>query len=294
MLKNSGLGRGLSSLIPKKVPDNILSESNKEFLLAESGNRVLQLPVDMIEANPMQPRQVFGHEELEELIESIKVYGIIQPIIVTKMPGGYQLIAGERRLRSAKIIGLNTVPALVREAGEQEKLELALIENIQRKNLNPMERAVAYQRLIDEFSLTQEAVADKLGVSRSTVANTVRFMQLPEKVQTALAEEKISEGHAKVIAGLPNDKEQMKFFNKVISGDLNVREAENESRQLTGKPRRTTAERVDPVTAEKAERLRDYLKTKVNIVNQNGRGQVVIEFYSEEELDSIVSSIVEK
>ena len=237
MLKNSGLGRGLSSLIPKKVPDNILSESNKEFLLAESGNRVLQLPVDMIEANPMQPRQVFGHEELEELIESIKVYGIIQPIIVTKMPGGYQLIAGERRLRSAKIIGLNTVPALVREAGEQEKLELALIENIQRKNLNPMERAVAYQRLIDEFSLTQEAVADKLGVSRSTVANTVRFMQLPEKVQTALAEEKISEGHAKVIAGLPNDKEQMKFFNKVISGDLNVREAENESRQLTGKPR---------------------------------------------------------
>jgi|SRR3989339_89956 len=294
MLKNSGLGRGLSSLIPKKVPDNILSESNKEFLLAESGNRVLQLPVDMIEANPMQPRQVFGHEELEELIESIKVYGIIQPIIVTKLPGGYQLIAGERRLRSAKIIGLNTVPALVREAGEQEKLELALIENIQRKNLNPMERAVAYQRLIDEFSLTQEAVADKLGVSRSTVANTVRFMQLPEKVQTALAEEKISEGHAKVIAGLPNDKEQMKFFNKVISGDLNVREAENESRQLTGKPRRTTAERVDPVTAEKAERLRDYLKTKVNIVNQNGRGQVVIEFYSEEELDSIVSSIVEK
>ena len=293
MLKNSGLGRGLSSLIPKKVPDNILSESNREFLLAESGNRVLQLPVDMIEANPMQPRQVFGHEDLEELIESIKVYGIIQPIIVTKVPGGYQLIAGERRLRSAKIIGLNTVPALVREAGEQEKLELALIENIQRKNLNPMERAVAYQRLIDEFSLTQEAVADKLGVSRSTVANTVRFMQLPEKVQTALAEEKISEGHAKVIAGLASEKEQLKFFDKVIAGKLNVREAESEVRRSSDKPRRI-AGKINPIDAEKAERLRDYLKTKVNIVNKSGRGQVVIEFYSEEELDSIVGLIADK
>lgn len=294
MIKNSGLGRGLSSLIPKKVPDNILSESNKEFLLAESGNRVLQLPVDAIEANPMQPRQVFGHEDLEELIESIKVYGIIQPIIVTKVPGGYQLIAGERRLRSAKIIGLNTVPALVREAGEQEKLELALIENIQRKNLNPMEKAVAYQRLIDEFSLTQEAVAEKLGVSRSAVGNTVRFLQLPEKVQTALAEEKISEGHAKVIAGLASEKEQMKFFEKIITGKLNVRETEEDVRQAEARPKRAAGERVDPLTAEKAERLRDYLKTKVNIVNKHGRGQVVIEFYSEEELDSIVSSIVEK
>jgi len=221
------------------------------------------------------------------------VYGNIQPIIVTKMPGGYQLIAGERRLRSAKIIGLNTVPALVREAGEQEKLELALIENIQRKNLNPMERAVAYQRLIDEFSLTQEAVADKLGVSRSTVANTVRFMQLPEKVQTALAEEKISEGHAKVIAGLASEKEQLKFFDKVIAGKLNVREAESEVRRSSDKPRRI-AGKINPIDAEKAERLRDYLKTKVNIVNKSGRGQVVIEFYSEEELDSIVGLIADK
>lgn len=290
MVKLIGLGRGLGSLIPKKVPENIISEKNKEFLVPEDSSRVLQIPVDAVEVNPHQPRKIFGHQDLEELIESIKVYGIIQPLIVTKVADGYQLIAGERRLRAAKIIGLETVPAIVRQAEEQEKFELALIENVQRKNLNPMEKAVAYQRLIDEFSLSQERVAERLGVSRSAVANIIRFLDLPEKVQNAIAEGEITEGHAKVIAGLETEKEQLDLLNKILQNGYTVRDTERTSR--FGKKRLPRQVAADPLLAEKEDMLRSHLNTKVRIENRDGQGQIVIEFYSDEELDSIVNQII--
>jgi len=290
MVRNSGLGRGLGALIPKKVVESAISDQNRDFLLGADQDKIYKIPVDLIEANPMQPRQVFDHEDLENLIESIKAHGILQPLIVTKTDDGYQLIAGERRLRAAKIIGLTTVPVLVREAGEQEKLELALIENIQRKNLNPIEKAVAYQRFIDEFSLDQEEVAKKVGISRSAVANIIRLLELPEAVQKALVENKITEGHAKVIAGLDSEDEQLNFLKKIQEYSFTVRDAEKESQKVKKKPARVIAPK-DPHISAKEELLRGHLNTKVNINKQGGRGQIVIEFYSDEELNSIINNI---
>ena len=292
MAKITGLGRGLSSLIPKKISSSIFSDTHREILVSPDTNKILQIPVDDIRANPLQPRQNFGHDEMEELIESVKLYGIIQPLIVTALPGGeYELIAGERRLRAGKIIGLATVPAVVREAGEQEKLELALIENVQRTNLNPMEKAIAYQRLIDEFNLTQEEVAEKLGLSRSVVANTVRFLNLPEKIQQALSSAEINEGHAKIIAGLDTEQEQLDLLEKILHYNFTVRDVEHEVRRM---PRRRAVRRSvkDPVIEEQEEGLRQALNTKVNIKKRGERGQIIIDFYSDEELNSIVNRIV--
>jgi ParB family chromosome partitioning protein len=292
MAKITGLGRGLSSLIPKKISSSIFSDTHREILVSPDTNKILQIPVDDIRANPLQPRQNFGHDEMEELIESVKLYGIIQPLIVTALPGGeYELIAGERRLRAGKIIGLATVPAVVREAGEQEKLELALIENVQRTNLNPMEKAIAYQRLIDEFNLTQEEVAEKLGLSRSVVANTVRFLNLPEKIQQALSSAEINEGHAKIIAGLDTEQEQLDLLEKILHYNFTVRDVEHEVRRM---PRRRAVRRSvkDPVIEEQEDGLRQALNTKVNIKKRGERGQIIIDFYSDEELNSIVNRIV--
>ena len=292
MAKITGLGRGLSSLIPKKISSSIFSDTHREILVSPDTNKILQIPVDDIRANPLQPRQNFGHDEMEELIESVKLYGIIQPLIVTALPGGeYELIAGERRLRAGKIIGLATVPAVVREAGEQEKLELALIENVQRTNLNPMEKAIAYQRLIDEFNLTQEEVAEKLGLSRSVVANTVRFLNLPEKIQQALSSAEINEGHAKIIAGLDTEQEQLDLLEKILHYNFTVRDVEHEVRRM---PRRRAVRRSvkDPVIEEQEDGLRQALNTKVNIKKSGERGQIIIDFYSDEEMNSIVNRIV--
>lgn len=292
MAKVTGLGRGLGSLIPKKVSKEAISEDNRDFLVNDSADRILQVPVEQIEPNPHQPRQVFDHEGLEELIESIKIHGIIQPLVVTKKGSGYELIAGERRWRSSKILGLATVPVIVREASEQEKMELALIENVQRKNLNPIEKAVAYQRLIDEFSLAQEEAAEKLGVSRSAVANTIRFLELPEEIQRTLAREDITEGHAKVIAGLPGEKEQLALMKKIVQYNFTVRDAERERQKVSVAKPRKAKEPKDYETEEKEDILRQNLNTKVNIRNSGGKGEVVIEFYSNEELSSIINQII--
>lgn len=283
----------MSSLIPKKISSGIFSDAHRDILVSPDVNKILQIPVDDVRVNPLQPRKVFDHEMMEELTESIKEYGIIQPLIVTTLSGGeYELIAGERRLRAAKILGLATVPAIIREAGEQEKLELSLIENVQRADLNPMEKAAAYARLMEEFNLTQEAVAEKMGISRSAVANTLRFLGLPEKIQQALSSGEITEGHAKIIAGLADEKEQLALLEKILRYDFTIREVEQNIRRS---PRKTISRRVlkNPMIEEKEDRLRRALDTKVNINQKNERGQIVIEFYSEEELDSIVNKIVE-
>ncbi len=292
MAKVSGLGRGLGSLIPnKKVAEEAVSPQNKDILPDFDQAKIIKAPLDRIEVNPLQPRQIFDHEDLEELIESIKVHGIIQPLIVTRRGDKYQLIAGERRFRSAKILELPTVPVIVREADQQEKLELALIENVQRKNLNPVETAVAYQRFIDEFNLTQEQIAEKMGKSRSSVANNLRFLTLPEEIQRALATGKITEGHAKIIAGLDTEKKQLDFLKKILNKNLTVRDAEHNSRAL----KKTITRRVtvkDPSLDEKEALIRAALNTKVSIKKNGNRGKIEIDFYSEEEMNQIISDIV--
>lgn len=286
-----GLGRGLGSLIPKKIASEVISEDNKSILFGHASDNVMQIPVDAISVNPLQPRQVFDHEGLEELIESIKIHGIIQPLIVSRTSEGYELIAGERRLRAAKTIGLSSVPALVREVKEQEKLELALIENVQRRNLNPIEKGVAYQRLGNEFNLTQEEVAKKMGVSRAAIANTIRLLDLPEEVQKAVAENAITEGHAKVIAGLETESEQLDFLKKILQYNFTVRDAEAEKRRFEKKTVSHHRQFKDPILEEKEDRLRGKLNTKVSIKKKGERGQIIIDFYSDEELDAIVRGI---
>ncbi len=291
MAKITGLGKGLDSLIPRKVLKDTISEPHREFLLNDTKNQILQVPVDRISANPQQPRTVFDHEDLESLIESIRVHGIIQPLVVTKTGEGYELIAGERRLRASKILGLATVPVIVREAGEQEKLELALIENIQRRNLNPIEKAIAYQKLIDEYNLSQEEAAEKLGVSRSSLANTLRFLELSAEIQRSLAREEISEGHAKIIAGLKSEKEQLDFLKKIVQYNFTVREAE-QARAPKGTRRVGATKARDYEVEEKENLLREKLNTKVRISKKGGQGEIAIEFYSEEELLSIINQIL--
>jgi ParB family chromosome partitioning protein len=183
----SGLGRGLDSLIPQKVKKITTAQGDTIVSVTSDSekDRVIQVSPESISVNPQQPRKQFDESRLSELIESIKLYGIIQPLIVTKKGDGFELIAGERRLRSSKKIGLKTVPVIVREAADQEKLELALIENIQREQLNPIETAIAYRKLMDEFSLTQESMAKRVGKSRPAIANSLRLLALPEEIQNA-------------------------------------------------------------------------------------------------------------
>lgn len=295
MVKVSGLGRGLGSLIPIKTPKKISEVNFSDEGSANNQSIFQEVSPEKIMVNPMQPRQEFNHADLEELIESIKEHGIIQPLTVTILTdGSYQLIAGERRLRAAKILELSTVPVIIRDVKDQEKLELALIENIQRKNLNPLEQAMAYRKLVDEFGLTQEEVAKRIGKSRSKVANLLRLLDLPAEIQEAISAEKISEGHAKIIAGLETPAEQNDFFRKVLQHNLSVHDTETMAQGLNKhKARKSAASIKDYELQAKEELLRDGLGTKVSINKKaSGRGQINIEFYSTEELDQLINKII--
>lgn len=312
MAQRTGLGKGLGSLIPmhpKKSSSVTLSDAlphddtEASFTLDSSGKsnsvthqqqnistvQVLELPVDSIVPNPMQPRQVFSHSDLEDLVASIKEHGILQPLTVTKLDGDrYELIAGERRLRSAKIAGLATVPAIVRTAGEMEKLELALIENIQRQDLNPIEKAESYYRLIDEFSLTQEEASKRLGIQRSTLANTLRLLGLPSEIQKALADGKLTQGHARALVALDSAKEQMDLFNKIMMTGMNVRDTESAARQIS----KTTKRNVyNPNLEDKKNRIQAVLGTKVDIKQSGKGGKIIVHYYSGEELGEIINTL---
>lgn len=289
-MAKGGLGRGLSALIPDRVNKvkNLLGE---ESPVVEETGRILQMEVEKIKPNPQQPRKDFSHEEMEDLINSIKEHGIVQPLIVSKSGDNYQLIAGERRLRAAQILEIKKVPVIVRQADEQQHLELALIENIQRKDLNPIEQALAFQRLIDEFNLTQEQVAEKVGKSRPVVANTLRLLNLPEEVQKAIIDGKINFSTARLIAGLP-EKEQLKFFKKVLKKEMTVRAAEGEAQKVTVRQHERRVK--DPNLVEKEEALSQALGTKVAIKKSGESGQIIIEFYSEEELVDLIRKIIKE
>ena len=306
MAQQHGLGRGLASLIPPKkiVPlapaeitdpevsstSSILTELPKE---QNDLGRVLDIPVADIVPNPYQPRLHFSEEKLAELSESIKEHGILQPLIVTKVSASqYELIAGERRFQAAKLAGLATVPVIVREAQSQEKFELAIIENVQRHDLNPIEEAKAYRKLMDEFGLSQETVAKKMGKSRSAIANTSRLLQLPVEIQRALAEGKISEGHAKAILALDNPEKQRALFELIVKHGLTVREAEAKAREVSVHSyNRTLA--ADPAVKEKEERLMEIFGTKVKINKAGKGGKIVIEYYAEEDLTHLMNRLTQ-
>jgi len=281
-----GLGRGLSSLIPSKKAIQEMSPDE-----VPAGAKLVDVLVKNIRPNPKQPREDFGYQDLEDLINSIKEHGIIQPLVVTKIDGeNYELIAGERRYRAAKFLNLRTVPAVVRAARDQEKLELALIENIQRKNLNPIEEGRAFEKLINEFNLTQEEVARRVGKSRPVVANTLRLLGLPEEIQQALRSGKIKESHARTLIGLPGEKAQLKYFTKILKNEMTVRDTEG----MINKVRGVKPVRLDPAVSAKEEALRGALGTKVEIKKRGQKGQIIVRFYSDEELNGIVKKILKK
>ncbi len=253
----------------------------------DSGKRVLDIPISDIERNPHQPRKNFDHAELEDLISSIREHGILQPIVVTPLGGGkYQLIAGERRLRASTIAGLKTIPAIVREATELQKLELAIIENVQRADLNAIDEAIAYQRLIDEFGMTQEDVGIKMGKSRPYVANAVRLLQLPDEIKQALIEKKISASNGRTLLSLPTEKERVELFKAMLAGNFTVRQTEERVSV------RRLPHALDPNISAAEDRLRGKLHTKVSIKRDaKGRGEVRLAFGSDEDLQSLLERL---
>lgn len=276
----NALGRGLESLIP--------TGARRENEHASGSQNVLQISTSQIIANPHQPRKTIDHTALEDLINSIREHGILQPLVVVQAGNGYQLIAGERRLRAAQILSLKTVPVLVRDASRQQQLELALVENIQRKDLNPLERAHAYRKLIDEFGLTQEQVARRVGKSRVTVANSLRLLELAPEVQQAITQGVISEGHAKVIASKPDPNEQVRLLREIVERSLSVRGGEAAARQAT---RRRTLKPANPEHVAGEDELREVFGTRVRIDKRGKVGTITIEYYSDEELKSLVTRL---
>jgi ParB family chromosome partitioning protein len=225
---NSAVASATGTEVPVAPPAQSVTPSSAD-LPDDIRTYVRDLPIASIERNPHQPRRHFDHSELEELISSIKEHGVMQPVVVTELGNGrYQLIAGERRLRASTIAGMQTIPAISREATEIQKLELAIIENVQRADLNALEEAHAYQRLIDDFGMTQEEVGKKMGKSRPQIANTVRLLQLPQEIQQAIVDKKISQSSARTLLSLPTDAERLKLFRTMVTGHVTVREAEEE------------------------------------------------------------------
>jgi ParB family chromosome partitioning protein len=279
MAKKRGLGKGLGALIP----------------VSEAGPT--EVPSEAISPNPLQPRQKIAPEELEELAASIREHGLIQPLIVSQIADSeghrYQLIAGERRLEAAKLAGLDEVPVIIREATPQEMLELALVENIQRADLNPLEQATAYRHLMDDFGLTQEQVAERVGKSRVTVANSVRLLRLPGEIKTSLAQGQITEGHARAVLGLDKADEQRALWKAILKRGLNVRQTEEMVRRLTAepKPKRPQAP-SSPETRALEDDFREALGTKVQLFRSKRGGKLVIHFYSEEDLQALYDLMV--
>ncbi len=281
MSKKRGLGRGLDALIPGGEG-------------AASGGDVLQVPVEAIKPNPRQPRSAFDAEELQGLADSIREHGVLQPLIVSRGEGeGYVLIAGERRLQAARLAGLATVPVMVRRANDQQHLELALIENLQRTDLNPLEAARGYQQLAEEFDLSHEQIARRVGKSRAAVSNTLRLLKLPPAVRKALSEGKISEGHARALLALPSAQAQSAALQTVLARALSVRQTEALVRKLTGErqPTRRLPERTPEETALE-ETLQEALGTRVTLRRGRKGGSLIIRFYSDEELNALVDRLL--
>jgi len=288
MAKRSALGRGLGALIDD-------ADKSKE---APSSSSIDEIPVEHIEANPFQPRTHFDETALQELADSIKEVGIIQPITLRLVEENkYQIIAGERRFRASKIAGLHTIPAYVRAAGDEEMLEMALVENIQREDLDAIEIALSYQRLIEECKLTQEVLSERVGKKRSTISNYLRLLKLPTQIQKGIIEKTISMGHARALVNIPNPEDQLSIYELILGEDLSVRKVEEIVRNLgnsgNGKQQENPAtpgkEKFPQEYGELKEHLSKFFDTKVDFsLNNRGKGKIVIPFGSPEDLERIM------
>jgi ParB family chromosome partitioning protein len=276
--RHSSLGRGLSSLIPQRAQQV----------------STIEVPLSRIRLNPRQPRQRMDAAELEGLATSIREHGVLQPILVTETIDGYQLVAGERRFRASQMAGLERIPAVVRQLADRDQLELALVENLQRADLGPLEEAHAYHSLVTEFELTQEQIAQRVGRAKSTIANTLRLLDLDPAVQTALSDRRITEGHARAIAGLPVEQ-QARVAATVAAQEFSVRQTEELVRRLRD-PRPASspvpAARLDPDLERVEEDLRRWLGTKVTLARSRNGGRIIIEFYSDEELGQLYDRLI--
>lgn len=290
--KKTGLGRGLNTLIPSAPAKD--SESEKILKKEEQPKSEIIVPILKVEPNPDQPRRQFDEDSLQELADSIKQYGILQPLIVKKHEKFYEIIAGERRWRAAKLAGLKEVPVLIRNYAENEIVEIALIENIQREDLNPIEEALAYKRLMEEFSLKQDQVAAKVSKSRASITNSLRLLKLDQRVQNLLSEEMITTGHARALLAINDPDQQYEIAMKVFDEKLSVREIEKLVKQMSKKKKETPKEEnkvQEYLFANIEESLKQALGSKVNIRNRNDKGKIEIEYYSKEELDRLVDML---
>ncbi|WP_195989105.1 ParB/RepB/Spo0J family partition protein [Clostridium sp. D53t1_180928_C8] len=293
MSKKFGLGKGLNALIPE---DTILStlenKTEKNQDIKEKGS--ILIDINLIKSNEEQPRKSFDDEKIMELAESIKSNGIIQPLILRKDNNEYIIVAGERRWRAAKSIGIKEVPAIIMELTEKQVLEISLIENIQREDLNSIEEAVAYKKLISDFNLTQEELSKRIGKSRVTITNTLRLLNLSADVQQYIIEGVISEGHGRALLGITDSKLQCELAQSVIDDKLSVRELEILIKKLKTSSSRTktkSSKEANPYYKDVTYKLENYFGTKVNITNKNNKGKIEIEYYSEEDLQRILEII---
>ena len=278
MAKRKALGKGLSALIPGA---NRLEEGEEQYF---------QCPIEALEPNPSQPRQDFSPSELEELVNSVREKGIITPLLVSRTQTGYQLIAGERRWRAAQKAGLERIPVVVREATPTESLELALIENIHRKDLNAIEEALAYRKLLEETGVTQDSLAKRLGKDRSSVTNLVRLLKLPATIQKDLIDGRLHMGHARILAGLDTSEEQNVLRDEIVKKGLSVRQSEAlaKRRKSVAPSKERKGADVDYYLRSLTDKLKRSLGTKVDINRKGGKGRISIYFYSDEELDRIL------
>jgi ParB family chromosome partitioning protein len=277
-MQKKALGRGLQTLIPV---GNALGRDEIE-----------DVPLSLVSPNPFQPRRVFDEAEMEELANSVKAKGILQPILVRKLgDGGYELIVGERRWRAAKLAGLKKIPAIIRPATDAEAMEMALIENLQRKDLNPLEAARAYQRLMKEFGLTQEAVARALGKERSSIANTVRLLALQSEVQTWVESDQLSWGHAKVLLAVSDPEQQVRLGRRAVTERLSVRDLERLVRPAHRAGRSNNA-RKGHRPSEIEERMSRRLGTKVRLIHGKTGGKIIIDYYSPADLERVIDMIL--
>jgi ParB family chromosome partitioning protein len=275
MINKRGLGKGLGALIPE----------NEEKV----GNSITEIKLTDIEPNDKQPRKEFDDIALTDLSESIKEHGVVQPIIVRKLGSGYQIIAGERRWRASRLAGKKTIPVIIKDCTNLEVMELALIENLQREDLNSIEEAQAYKSLIEEYKMTQEEISKQIGKSRPAIANSLRLLQLPEKIKDMISLGKISQGHARALLSIEGEKKQLEIAEKIIEQQLNVRQIEKLAKAAKKIQKLETAPNEYQIEIKQLEeRLRDALSTKVTIQHKYNKGKIEIEYYSNEELERII------
>ena len=296
-VKSNGLGRGLDMLIPAKnsIKSSQKSETSKSAEKQEPQNGELMMKINMVEPNRDQPRKNFEEDALLELADSIKQMGVLQPLLVRKRNDYYEIIAGERRWRAAKIAGLKEVPVIIKDYTEQEIVEIGLIENIQRENLNPIEEAMAYKKLLEEFHLKQDEVAERVSKSRTAVTNSMRLLKLNEKVQQMIIDDMITTGHARALLAIDDQEQQYILANKIFDEKLSVRETEKLIKDIKNPKKPKIKKPVENAFLydDLANKMKEVMGTKVNISTKgNGKGKIEIEYYSDKELERMFDMIM--